>query len=55
MEPGGRASRLCAGGLRLLDESGAAGEAAEARRADLEWLLGHADTTDPLHDEDWDS
>lgn len=35
-------------GLRLLDERGAAGEAAEARRADLEWLLDYADRIDPL-------
>ena len=35
-------------GLRLLDERGGEGEADEARRADLEWLLGYADRIDPL-------
>lgn len=47
----GRAAELrvySRAGLRLLDESGAAGEAAEARRADLEWLLEYADRIDPL-------
>ncbi len=38
--------------LRLLDEQGAAGEAAAARRADLEWLLGYADSIDPLQGQD---
>jgi len=37
--------------LRLLDESGAAGDEAASRRADLEWLLEHADSIDPLLDQ----
>lgn len=35
-------------GLRRLDEHGGEGEADEARRADLEWLLEYADSVDPL-------
>ena len=35
-------------GLRLLDEHGGEGEADEARRVDLEWLVGYADRVDPL-------
>ena len=48
VEPGGRAARLRAGGAAAAGRERCGGEADEARRADLEWLLGYADSIDPL-------